>query len=233
MTDGYDGTADRPDPADDAELRERLRSTDPARSLPPVDPDRVARLLEETMDTESIREEAAPGTAPVRETGARGRNPLTWVVAAAAVVLIAGAVLFGVLRHDDTGTVPDAGPPAAPHQTTTRLAAPQPEAYRARCMAPNAGTLARQTLAFDATVRSIEGGVVTLDPSHFYAGRATDLVTVRAPGADLRALVSAVKFEPGGRYLVAASGDTVAICGMSATWTPELAALYHRAFEGG
>ena len=232
MTDGYDGADDADEAADAAEaaLRERLRSTDPARSLPPADPDRVTRLLEETMDTETE-------AAPIRETGARGRSPLTWVVAAAAVVLIAGAALFGVLRHDDTGTAPSAGPQQTTQRTTqrttTELVAPQPTAYRARCMAPNADLLAQQTLAFDGTVRSIEGDVVTLDPAHFYAGEPTDLVTVRAPSADLRALIAAVRFEQGGRYLVAASGDTVAICGMSATWSPGLAALYHRAFEGG
>ena len=38
----------------DDELLARLRAADPAASLPPADPDRVARLLEDTMshDTE-------------------------------------------------------------------------------------------------------------------------------------------------------------------------------------
>jgi hypothetical protein len=228
VTDGYD---------DDA-LRARLRASDPARTLPPADTDRVARLLRETMHTDEQTPGAEPtprtdlGPATTREAGARGRSPLTWVVAAAAVVLIAGAALFGVLRHDDTTTVPSAGPSGAPQQTTTQLSAPQPEAYRARCMVPSAATLSQQTLAFDGTVRSIADGLVTLAPTHFYAGDPADVVTVRAPRSQLPALVSAVRFEQGGRYLVSASHGTVSVCGLSAPWSADLAGLYHRAFEG-
>ena len=36
---------------DDPELRDRLRAADPASSLPPADPTRVARLLEDTMSS--------------------------------------------------------------------------------------------------------------------------------------------------------------------------------------
>src|SRR6478672_12490439 len=135
---------------DDDALRARLRASDPARSLPPAAAGRVSRLLEETMDTETTPDDTTAEPVPVRETGARGRSPLTWVVAAAAVVLIAGAALFGVLRHDDAGPVPSAG--HASRLTTTQLAAPDPAAYRARCMVPSAETLAHQTLAFDGTV---------------------------------------------------------------------------------
>ena len=225
MTDGYD---------DDA-LRARVGAGDPARSLPPVESDRVDRLLRETMSTdEQTPTDAtagpAAGAVPTREAGARGRNPLTWVVAAAAVVLIAGAGLFAVLRHDGAGPVPGAGHSAASRPTTTELSAPRAGAYRARCMVPNAATLSRQTLALDGTVRSIDNGLVTLAPSHFYAGDPTDLVTVRAPRSELPALVSAVHFEEGGRYLVSASGGTVSICGLSAPWSTDLAGLYHRAF---
>ena len=219
MSDGYD---------DDA-LRARLRAHDPARALPPVGTDRVARLLRETMSTDEQTPRTEP--APIRETGAHGRHPLTWVVAAAAVLLIAGAGLFAVLRHDDTGPVASPEHPAAPQQTTTELSAPSPAAYRARCMVPNAGTLAQQTLAFDGTVRSIGRDGVTLVPSHFYAGDPTDLVTVSAPSSDLPALVSAVRFEQGGRYLVSASNGTVSVCGLSAPWSADLAGLYRQAFE--
>ena len=53
----------------------------------------------------------------------------------------------------------------------------------------------------------IAGGVVTLKPTHFYTGDPTDLVRVEAPAAaDLRALIQAVKFENGERYLVSATG---------------------------
>ena len=64
------------------ELRARLRAADPASSLPRPDPDRVARLLEDTMSHPQTPESGADGT--------RQRSPLTWLAAAAAVVIIAG-----------------------------------------------------------------------------------------------------------------------------------------------
>lgn len=218
--------SDQPDDA----LRARLHATDPARTLPPVDADRAARLLEETMRTDA-EQDTEP--MPAREAGTRHRNPLTWVVAAAAVLIIAGVAVFGVLRHDDAATGPTAAPTPVSRQTTTELSAPAQAAYRARCMPPSAATLSRQTLAVDATVRSIDGGLVTLEPTHFYAGDATDLVTIRSPRTELPALLSAVQFQQGGRYLVSASGGTVSVCGLSAPWSADLAGLYHRAFEGG
>ena len=51
----------------DDELRGRLRASDPAASLPPADPTRVARLLEDVMSTELTTEN--------RETGTRLTGP--------------------------------------------------------------------------------------------------------------------------------------------------------------
>ena len=163
-----------------------------------------------------------------RETGTHGRGPLTWLMAAAAVVIIAGVGAFGVLRHD-AGTAPV--PDAADTPTVTALSAP-PAGGSAKCMVPNARVLAAQTLAFDATVDSVADGVVTLTPSHFYAGEATDLVTVEAPPSDLQALVGAVKFEPGQRYLVSATDGRLTVCGFSGPYTEGLSALYAEAFPG-
>ena len=95
----------------DDELRDRLRAADPAASLPPADPERVARLLEDVMSTELTTEN--------RETGTRDRGPLTWLVAAAAVVVIAGIGLFAFLAHDDE----PAPPTAAGGQTVTEAEA--------------------------------------------------------------------------------------------------------------
>ncbi|MGH3308517.1 MAG: hypothetical protein ACRDOX_12610, partial [Nocardioides sp.] len=83
------------------ELRARLRAADPASSLPRPDPDRVARLLEDTM--------SHPETAESRDDPARQRSPLTWLVAAAAVVIIAGVGAFVFMNREDPGT-PAAGP---------------------------------------------------------------------------------------------------------------------------
>ena len=203
------------------ELRARLRSADPAASLPPADPAGVARLLEDVMSTELTTEN--------RETGTRDRGPLTWLVAAAAVLIIAGAGLFGILNHDDD---PAAPPTAADDRTVTELTAPSAAAYAAKCMVPNADLIGQQTVAFAGTVTVVVDGMVTLAVGHWYTGDPTDLVRVQAPPADLQRLIGAVSFEPGERYLVSATDGRVTVCGMSAPWSADLAALYGQAFGG-
>lgn len=207
------------------ELYGRLRAADPAASLPPVTPERVARLLEDTVAEDLLTHET-------RESGTRGRSPLTWLVAAAAVVVIAGAASFALATGDDgTPAGPAQDPPVAAEQTVTELSGPGPDLPAARCMVPNAEALKDKPVALDATVISIEGDVVTLQPTQWYAGDPTDLVEVSAPGEAMEQLLTAVSFQDGQRYLVAAdqSGE-VMVCGFSARWTEELAAVYAKAF---
>ncbi|HYF73017.1 MAG TPA: hypothetical protein VD864_09355 [Nocardioides sp.] len=203
------------------ELRDRLRSLDPAASLPPADPTRVARLLEDVMSTELTTEN--------RATGTRQRGPLTWLVAAAAVLIIAGVGLFAVLGHDED---PAAPPTAERTLTVTDLNAPSAAAYAAKCMVPNAEVIAEQSVAFEGTVTSVADGMVTLTVDHWYAGGSTDLVRVQAPPDEMQALVGAVEFERGGRYLVSATDGRVTVCGFSARYSSDLAALYEQAFPG-
>jgi hypothetical protein len=237
------------DPHDeqDDDLRALLHRADPASSLSPADPDRVARLLEDTM-TDPLHDES-------RIDGTRDRSPLTWLVAAAAVVLIAGGVLFAVARGDDEPEPPTAAPPAStdagtdaspsaddpdpstgssdPAGTTTELTFAG-GAVTGRCLPPDASpqVVAAQTTVFDGTVESISGRIVTLTPTRWYAGDETDRVVVRAPGAELEALLSAVSFEEGGRYLVAATDGQVTVCGFTGPYTDQLASLYEQAFPG-
>ena len=168
-------------------------------------------------------------TTENRATGTRDRSPLTWLVAAAAVVIIAGVGLFAVLAHDED----PAAPPAAgdDRTTVTELAPPSPEAYAARCMVPNAETLSQQEVAVDATVTTIADGVVTLTVGQWYAGDPTDVVRVQAPEEEMQELVGAVDFQEDGRYLVSATDGRVTVCGFSAPWSEDLAALYTQAFE--
>lgn len=202
----------------DVELVARLRTADPAASLPTVPPEGVARLLEDTM-SHDVLTETAHAPAP-------GHSRLPWLVAAAATVVIAGAGAFVVLGGDDPSSQK---PPAASEPTVTELHAPG--STPARCMVPNAEVLAGQAVAFDGTVSSIGGDVVTLTATEWYAGSPTDTVTVSAPGETLAMLLSAVQFEDGQRYLVAAdqSGDVV-VCGFSAAWSKPLERLYVEAF---
>jgi len=201
------------------ELRSRLRSSDPAGSLPPAAPHEVARLLEDVMATELTTES--------RETGTHNRGPLTWLVAAAAAVVIAGVGLFGFYAL--TGDTDDNGGPAA--ASVTELDVPA-GAGAGKCMVPNAEVLADADVAFDGTVTSIVGDVVTLEPTHWYAGGPTDIVEVTAPSEQLQRVASAVIFRTGERYLVSARDGHVTLCGFSAPYDEGLAAVYAEAFPG-
>lgn len=225
----------------DDELLARLRAVDPASSLPAADPDRVARLLEDTMDNDLLTES--------RETGARHRGPLTWLVAAAAALIIAGAGVFAVLElGDDTAGPPTvaedptgeptgepAGEPTGEptgSATVTELSAPASAAY-GRCMVPNVDTLGGADLAFAGTVDDITDGLVTLSPTRWYAGTPTDEVTVADSSPDLQALIGAVDFRVGQSFLVAASADgDVFVCGFTGPEQPPLTDLYAQAFDG-
>jgi hypothetical protein len=204
------------------ELRARLRAADPASSLPRSDPDRVARLLEDTMsDTQ---------TAEPRTDGTRKRSPLTWLAAAAVVVIIAGLGAFAALNGGQDSGTPVAGPSKG-EATTTELTAPGAGATTGRCLPPSVDALSGADVAFDGTVEGVEGDLVTLRATHWYAGTPTDLVTVKGPSEELQQLLVAVDFQDGGRYLVAASkGGRVLVCGLSAPFSQRLEALYGKAF---
>jgi hypothetical protein len=211
------------EPHDD-QLAARLRGADPASALAPADPAWVDRLLEDTMGNDVLTES--------RETGARNRSPLTWLVAAAAAVIIVGSGVFAIVHGRNT-TEPSTPPQAGPGPTVTELHAPGAAANPGRCASPSARFLSAQPLAFDGTVESISGGVVTLTPTHWYAGDPTDTVQVEAPSAEIQKLLIAVHFEDGGRYLVTANqDDQLMVCGLSGQYTPHLARLYEKAFAG-
>jgi len=220
----------------DDELLARLRAADPAASLPPADPSRVARLLEDAMSDDLSTESRAVESRATesRATGARGRGPLTWLVAAAAVLLIVGGGAFGVARLGlGTGTG-GAGDDAAvrtdDRPTATRLRAPAAQAYTARCMIPSAETLAQQSVAFEGTVDEISEGLVSLMPTRWYHGKPSDTVLVESPAPQLTDLIGAARFEVGQRYLVSATGGVVTVCGHTAPYSAGLARLYAEAF---
>ena len=204
----------------DDELLARLRAADPAASLAPADPNRTARLLEDTMRD-------YPSTES-RATGARGRGPLTWLLAAAAVLVIAGAGVFGVAMLADDQRAPRAEDPL----TVTALRAPADPAYAARCMAPSARTVAQQSIALEGTVDDLTDDLVTLTPTRWYHGARTDQVTITAPAPRLADLIGAARFEVGRSYLVSATHGQVTLCGLTAPYSTQLAALYAEAFPG-
>jgi hypothetical protein len=200
------------DDPQDIELFDRLRAHDPAASLPPAEPAQVARLLEDAMSHDL-------------DTPARRRTPLTWLVAAAALLVIAGVGVFAVVGGDDEPQVPTAQDPAP---TVVELSARPPVV--GKCAVPTAELLANQETAFDGTVSTIADGTVTLDVIEWYRGGPADQVTVDVPPADMQALVQAANFQTGQRYLVSANDGFVTVCGFTAAYSDDLAALYTEAF---
>lgn len=209
------------------ELRARLRAADPAASLPRPDPDRLAQLLEETMShpQTTTTEAARTATAP-------RRNPLTWLAAAAAIVLIAAVGAFALIDPSGDGGSTTAGSEPPTDASVTELQAPGAASTAGRCLPTTADALAAADVAFDGTVEEIDGDLVTLRVTEWYAGGETDLVTVEGPSEDLQALLAAVDFQDGQRYLVAAAPDgRVMVCGFSAPHSPRLERLYDQAFS--
>jgi hypothetical protein len=204
----------------DEELLARLHAADPAASLPQADPGRTARLLEDTMshDLES--------TAATQDTPVRRRSPLAWLVAAAAVLVIAGVGVFAVVGGDDDPAVPTAKEPVP---SVLALSARPPSS--AKCMVLSPEVLANQQVACDGTVASMTDGLVTLDVTTWYRGGDADQVTVQAPPENLEALVSAADFQVGQRYLVSATDGFVSVCGFTAAYSDDLAAMYAQAFS--
>ena len=200
----------------DPELQARLRAADPVSSLPPLAPDRVARLLEAAMS------ETTTPTRESRENGTHGRSPLTWLVAAAAVVLIAAAGVVGLVQRSH-----DNGPTAAGSLTQLGYTSPA-----GRCMLPSASVLRQQSVAFQGTLTSLTGGTATFHVTHWYAGGPTDLAVVNAPPPRLSALVQAAELTTGQRYLVSASHGNVTSCGLTGPAGGHLLALYQQAFGG-
>lgn len=229
MTSEQNSDRDRDGFDTDDELRALLGATDPAGSLTPADPSGVARLMEDAMHDSS--------------TTAGSRRPsLVWLTGAAAVLLVASVGIFAlvggpggddvpVAQDPTTRTAqPDPGSANGDSPTITRLGIPQ--ATTARCQVPTAALLGTRPVAFQGTVRTIEGGLVTLLPTKFYAGRATDLVEVQRPSGQLGKLVGSVDFMVGETYLVAATDGEVSLCGFSDQSSPRLESLYERAFSG-
>ena len=155
----------------------------------------------------------------------RGRSRLTWLVAAAAVVLIGVATTYAVLRE------PGSTQPLADEQpgTTLELALPA-EAATGRCMTPTPAVLGRAEVAFEGTVDDVADGRVQLEPARFYAGGPADRVEVAQASRSHQDLILGVRFEEGSRYLVAANGGDVMVCGFSGAYDEQLARLYARAF---
>jgi hypothetical protein len=220
----------------DDDLRALLRGGDPAGSLSPADPAALAILLEDIMSADlDVRPDVDEGS---RATGTHGRNRLTWLVAAAAAVMIAGAGGVAI-----SGLGNDKATPSAGHQTTspggTELDASAPLAgqttalgvadQQGKCRAPDAGVLSQYDQAFQGTVTSVEGDTVTIDTTEVLNGEVGETVQVTAPQSVFNAMIGMVNFEVGESYLVAAYDGQLSMC-YTGSATGNLRAPFEKAF---
>jgi hypothetical protein len=228
---GSDGAEfDTADFDGDDRLRALVRGGDPAGSLPPADPAALQSLLEDIMSADLEIRPADPGPAEPRR-----RTRTTWLVAAAAVAVIAAGGAFAVagLTGNDAGA-PQADQPS----TTTAVGAPVKGqttqltvSTEARCVAqPTAELLAQYDQAFEGEVTAIEGDTVTLQTTDVYNGQVGETVQVTAPPAGFDKLINQLQFQVGGTYLVSAYQGSVSMCGFSGPATGELQSLFQKAF---
>jgi hypothetical protein len=145
---------------------------------------------------------------------------------------------------DDGGPTADPATETTPTTPTTQASQTRPAAEplvleapadvgTGRCRPPSAEVLAGAAVAFDGMVRDVEDEVADLHVSRWYRGGPAEVVTVRAQPESMQALVGAVGFQQGGRFLVAADdAGVLLVCGLSAPWSEHLAGLYAEAFGG-
>ncbi|MFC0623178.1 hypothetical protein [Kribbella deserti] len=188
------------------DLRARLRAADPAHT-PSGANSWIDNLVEATVSTDVAK----------RTTGRR------WIIAAAAAVAllaIAGFGGFAVLSNKE---------PVFVSKSTLALTVAPADAA-ASCMVRDVNILAQGELALDATAIEVGANKVTLQVGRWYKGGNADLVEVISATGSETINNAGVVFNPGERYLITASGGVVRNCDLSAAWTPELAAMYERAF---
>ncbi|HET7690881.1 MAG TPA: hypothetical protein VFK41_10900 [Nocardioidaceae bacterium] len=197
----------------DDELLARLQDADPARHDTPADSwldDLIDDTVEETMST-------TPEQSPARKR---------WVplAAAAAVALLAAGGAGVALSGGD-----EDAPAAAP--TTTSLTLPGGDTMQS-CMMVTPEALAQVDQALAGTATEVTEDSVTLTVDQWFKGGDSDLVTLTPANPDMIALIGAIEFEEGARYLVSAADGHVNSCGFSGPDEEPLAGIYQQAFGG-
>lgn len=159
----------------------------------------------------------APNTDAPRAGGGGKR---LWLVLLALALVAAAVVATMKLTGDDAPTSESASP----------LALTAPTTSAGKCAVPSPEFVAQSDVAFDGTVTAINGDEVSLKVGHWYRGGDATRVTVTGPSEQLRQVLSGVEFEQGQRYLITAVDGVVTMCGLSAAYSPEMAAMYEAAF---
>lgn len=189
----------------DDDLRSRLAASNPTPPSAPVDPitsDRARALMEDIMSTGTTQPQTQPR-----------RFALLGAAAAALVMVVGGATLFGGLGTSDEPLVLTANG----------------EDAMAMCLVFDVATLAEMSPAFAGTVVELTGSAATLDVDRWYTGGDAEVVEISyTPGFE--ALIGTPALEVGQRYLITATDGVVNGCGYSGPATTEYEAAFEQAF---
>ncbi|AZZ52866.1 hypothetical protein [Rathayibacter festucae] len=212
---------------EDSELRRLVRSTDPAEGLAPLTRAQLAEHRERAMGGQATGGPAVggqgtdPGDSDPHDSDPaavrRRRSPWLIVGVGALAVGAAASLLLPFALGVTTGG------------SASALRLPATGGPMDQCAPVTAEALAPSQLAFRAEVASIDDGTVTLRVIDRFAGDVGDAVTV-TQAAESAVDGAPIVFERGIDYLIAADGDTILTCGLSAADSPELTSLYREAF---
>jgi hypothetical protein len=207
----------------DDPLRRRLAAADPAPpgKVPGLPADRLEALM-------SRAQELTPQEGPARPAHAARRPQRRWAVAvaAAAAAVVVTAVGIAALQ-------PDAPEETAADPGLVLTLPGASEAALASCIALSPEALAVFPVAFSGVATAVTDDTVIIDVDRWYRGGDAGTVALETPpGEHLVALVGAVEFTEGERYLVTAEGGRVSVCGFTAPWSEELAGMFAEAFGG-
>ena len=156
----------------------------------------------------------------------RRRPPARWIAAAACGA--AAIALSGGLYASTRG--PSAQVAEAPVPVVQLTLPPSDAAIS--CLPFSVETLRGMPVAFSGTVTALEGGNARLTVARWYRGGESREVLLKAPAEQDAALVGAVPFEQGKRYLVSATNGVVSSCGYTGAWDPQYEAAFRQAFGG-
>ncbi|MFN0155407.1 MAG: hypothetical protein ACKVUT_13620 [Gaiella sp.] len=193
------------------DLTRLLRDANPVPDDAPIDPIVLARV-----EARVKKELRTMETRPTRSTIVR-------LAVATSLVLLAVALGLTRFTGGDGGEAAGGG-----------VALGGGDAISS-CIVFSVHELARAPIAFDGTVERIDGENIDLRVERWYRGGEGDRIRVFAPElANAEALVGAVGFEVGKRYLVSATefeGKVIPnVCGFSVTYDEGMAETFAEAF---
>ncbi|MEP9382620.1 hypothetical protein [Nocardioides sp. KR10-350] len=163
----------------------------------------------------------APEQAP---DTSRGPDPDYRLLVLAAIVpaVVIAAILIRILvdRPHDSNL----------HPATQTVTVPA-DAPASGCGKADADALAGQEDAVEATVTSVSGTTVTLEPKRVFKGERSQRIELQLPSATPAPALRLPTFQDGHTYLLAIATDgTLSGCGLTGEESGSLESLYSQAF---